>query len=117
MECFPDVLIRRGRRKTLHGRLVRIGRTNYVLRTSGRKRTSGKLSYGPKEGRPLNVVSECDVLWTTLAEWEGSHTFIYLFLFFEGGGLGWEYKCIMDVVLDLVRKVHKHSKVMQRMLG
>ena len=37
---------------TLHRRRVRIGRCNYVLRTPGRKRTS-----------------ECDVLWTSLAEW------------------------------------------------
>ena len=34
-----------------------------------RKRTSGKLSYGPKVGCPLNVTSESDVQWTTLAEW------------------------------------------------
>ena len=32
-------------------------------------KTSGKLSYGPKVGRPINVTSECDVLLTTLAEW------------------------------------------------
>ena len=55
--------------KTLHRRRVRIGRTYYVLRTPGRKMTSGKLSYGPVVGRPHNVTSECDVLWTTLAEW------------------------------------------------
>ena len=51
---------------------VRIGRDvndTYFIR-SRRIRTSGKLSYGPKEGRPLNVVSDCDVLWTTLAEWD-----------------------------------------------
>ena len=37
---------------------------------TGPKRTSGKLSYGPKVGSPLNVASESDVLWTTLAEWD-----------------------------------------------
>ena len=58
--------------KTLHRRRVWIGRTNDVLRTSGGKRTSGKLTFGPKLGRPLDVMSEKDVLWTTLAEWEVS---------------------------------------------
>ena len=53
--------------KTLHRRRVRFGRTNNDLRTPGRIRTSGKLSYGPKEGHFHDVTSECDVLWTTLA--------------------------------------------------
>ena len=44
----PDV------QKTLHRRRVRVGRTDYVLRTPGRKRTSGKLSYGPKVGRTVD---------------------------------------------------------------
>ena len=56
--------------KPMHRSRVQNWRANYVLRTPGRKRTSGKRSYGPKVGRPLNVTSECDVLWTTLAEWE-----------------------------------------------
>ena len=54
---------------TLDRRRVRVGRKNHVLRTPGRRKTSGKLSYGLEVGRPLNVTSECDVLWTTLAEW------------------------------------------------
>ena len=54
---FPDVLIRRGRRKDVAS-TSRIGRTNDVLRTPGRKKTSGKLTYGPKLGRPLDVTSE-----------------------------------------------------------
>ena len=44
--------------KTLHRRRVRIGRTNDVLRTPGRKKTSGKIIYGPKLGRHLDVTSE-----------------------------------------------------------
>ena len=42
-------------KKPSHRRRVRIGRTNNVLRTPGRKRTSGKLTYGPKLRRPLGV--------------------------------------------------------------
>ena len=56
--------------KALHRRRVQFGRTKYVLRTPRRKMTSGKLSYGPKVGHPLNARSECDVLWTTLALWD-----------------------------------------------
>ena len=59
--------------RTLHRRRVRFWRKSYVLRTTGRKMTSGKLSYGPKAGRPLNVTSEYDVLRTTLAEWDAEH--------------------------------------------
>ena len=66
---FPTSLIVADVENMLHRRLVRIGRTSYVLRTLERKRTSRKLSYGPKVGRPLDVTSDCDVLWTTLAEW------------------------------------------------
>ena len=69
MKVFRTSLFVPDEEKTLDGRRVRIGRAKYVPRTSGRKRTSGKLSYGPKVGRPLNVTSICDVLWTTLAEW------------------------------------------------
>ena len=56
-------------KKTLNGRRVRVWLANHIIRTPGRKRTSGKLSYWPKVGRPLNVTSECAVLLTTLAEW------------------------------------------------
>ena len=49
-------------------RRARVGRTNYVLRMPGHKKTFAKLTYGSKVGRPLNVTSECDVLWTTLAK-------------------------------------------------
>ena len=34
-----------------------------------RKLTTWKLSYGSKVGRPLNVASECNVLWTTFGGW------------------------------------------------
>ena len=68
--------------KTLRRRRVRIGRSYYVLRTPGRKRTPWKLSYGPKVGHPLNVTSESDVLWTTLAEWVIAQfiSIIYIFI-------------------------------------
>ena len=69
MKVFRTFLFVADVEKTLYRRRVRIGRKNNVLRTPGRKRTSGKLSYGPKVGRPLNVRSEYGVLWTTLAEW------------------------------------------------
>ena len=69
MKVFRTSLFFADVEKTLHRRRVRNWRPNYVLETPGRKRTSGKLSYGPKVGRPLNVRSICDVLWTTLAEW------------------------------------------------
>ena len=68
MKVFRASLFVADVEKTLCWRRVRIGRLNYVLRTSGRKKTSWKLSYGPKIGRPLNVTSECDVLWTILVE-------------------------------------------------
>ena len=48
------------------------------LRTQGGKGTSGKLSYGPKVGRSLNVTSESDVLWATLAEWVLENTLRFL---------------------------------------
>ena len=55
---------------TLHQRCVRVGRTNYLLRTPGHKKTFAKLSYGSKVGSPLNVTSECivwaDALWDSL---------------------------------------------------
>ena len=67
---FPDVLIRRGRE-------IGVASTSHpnrtyecVLRTPRRKRTSVKLTYGPNLGRPLDVTSEQDVLWTTFAEWD-----------------------------------------------
>ena len=69
MKVFRTSLFVADVEKTLHRRRVRIGRMNYVLRTPGRNRTSGKLSYGPYVGRPLNVTSVYDELWTTLAEW------------------------------------------------
>ena len=69
MKVFRTSLFVADEEKALHRRRVRVGRTNNVLRTPGRKRAPGKLSYGPKVGHPLNVTSECDVLWTTLAEW------------------------------------------------
>ena len=72
MKVFRTSLFIADVEKTFYRRRVQVGRTNYVLRTPGRKRTSGKLSYGPKVGRPLNVTSENDVLRTTLAEWVGS---------------------------------------------
>ena len=55
--------------KTLNRRHVRVGRTNYVLRTKERRRVVRKTSFGPNVGRPLYVTSECDVLWSTLTEW------------------------------------------------
>ena len=55
--------------KTFHRRCVLVSCTNDILRTPGRKWTSGKLSYGPKESRPIDVTSECDVLRTTLSKW------------------------------------------------
>ena len=70
MNFFPDVLIRRGRRKDVGSTSRRTSDgTNYVLRTPGRNMTSGKISYKPKVGRPLNVTSECDVLGTPLVDW------------------------------------------------
>ena len=68
-ESFPDVIIRRGRRKdvALTSRPSQSYRS--CLQTPGRKSTSEKLLYGPKGGGPLNVTPECDILWTTLAEW------------------------------------------------
>ena len=44
---FPDVLIRRGHEKTLYRRRVRVGRTNYVLRTPGRKGRPENLHMSP----------------------------------------------------------------------
>ena len=70
MKVFRTSLFVADVEKTLLRRRVRIGRTNYVLRTPGLKKASGELSYGPKVGRPLDVTSEYDVLWTTLAEWD-----------------------------------------------
>ena len=70
MKVFRTSLFVADVENTWHRRCVRFGRTNYVLRTPGRKRTSEKCSYGPKLGRPLKVAFERDVLWTNLAEWE-----------------------------------------------
>ena len=70
MKVVRTSLFVAGIEKTLHRPRVRVGRRNYVLRTVGRKRTSGKLSYGPTIGRSLIATSECDVLWTTFAEWD-----------------------------------------------
>ena len=60
--------------KRLQWRRVRFWRTNSVLWTPGRKRMSGKLSYGPEVGRPLNVTVGCDVLWPTLSDWEWTNS-------------------------------------------
>ena len=51
MNVFPTSLFVAGVKKTLHRRRAWVGRTNNVLRTQRRKRTSGKLSYGPNVGR------------------------------------------------------------------
>ena len=67
MQVFRTSLFVADVERTLHRRRVRIG--NYVLWMPGRKRTSGKRSYGPNVGRLLDVTTECDVLWTSLAEW------------------------------------------------
>ena len=79
MEVFRTSLFVADVEKTLKWRRVRIGRTNYVLRTPVRSRTSGKLSYGPTVGRPLNVTSECEVLWSTLAEWDHKRNSDHMF--------------------------------------
>ena len=79
MKVFRTFLFVADEEKTLNRRRVRVGRTTYELQRPGRKRTSGKLSYGPKVGRLLNVTSEYDVLWTTLAEWDVS-IFCFFFL-------------------------------------
>ena len=54
-----------------------------ALRMPGRKRTSEKLSFGPKLGRPLNVTSKCDAQWTTLAEWDKTNKCNFLLKHFN----------------------------------
>ena len=66
---IPDIYLRRGRRKDETPTLRLVRRMSYAHRTLGRKNISGKLWYGPKAGRPLNVAFKCNVLFTTLAEW------------------------------------------------
>ena len=55
---FPASLFVADVDKTSLRRRVRIERTNNVKRTPVRKRTSGKLTYGYKLGRPLDVTSK-----------------------------------------------------------
>ena len=59
---FPDVILRPGVRRTLFVRPIRTRRRCDIFLHPGRIRTSGKLSYGPKLGRPLDVRGR-------LAEW------------------------------------------------
>ena len=67
---FPDVPIRRGRRKDVAS-MSRPTRTyDNVLRTPGRKKNVRKTYIWAQF--PLDVTSEIDALWTTLAEWDQS---------------------------------------------
>ena len=61
-ESFPDVLLRPVVRRTSFVRQIRTRRRCNVFLRPRRIRTSGKLSYGPKVERPLNVRGR-------LAEW------------------------------------------------
>ena len=52
---FPDVLLRTGVRLTLFVRSIRTRRRSDVLSTSATNRDAGKLTYGSKLGRHLDV--------------------------------------------------------------